>query len=697
MRKIVLSIALLFCLAQLSAKLIVPQACEKPETLYVHETRLVDPWAWLKDSDNPELLRHLKREENYAKSILKSSRKLAKELYQEFLDGISDETESFPWFYKGYHYYSSSPKDKVYPLYYRKAGQLSAKPELILDLNALAKGKDYFDLGLYSLSPDQAYLAYSVDDSGDEDYRLYIKDLSSGKTRDSGLSGVSDLCWYADSNHFLFIRSNERLQSNTCYLCSREDFTPKLLYTEINPEFDLSLYSSTDKSKIFLLAYNKASTEVFETPAEDAHGVFISFGGREPKQVYYPDFLDGRYYIQSNHAHPESPIYTCMSAAKDRDNWQELILPKDTQPIDDYLILEDYLVLMYREDGFDAIAIHERLGGKEIGKFKPQQASDLAFWHNPDPQTDSFSFTMENSLFPQTIYQYHVPSGHIEELYQYPERIKRDYSQYASEILWVNTSDGNKIPLSIVYKKTDNPGPRPLWLNGYGAYGSCEEPYFSHTRFSLLDRGIIYAVAHVRGGGELGSSWYEAGKKQSKKNSFEDFIACMDYLIDNRYTTAGQMLIEGASAGGLLMGAVANMAPEKCALVIADVPFVDAVNTMLDDSLPLTVQEYEEWGDPHDQQAFHYIHSYSPYDNISPQNYPAFLISAGWNDTRVGYWEALKWAQKLRKNQLAPNPIVYQLSDGEGHLGSSDRFVSLLQYAKNMAFALSRISPAKRK
>ena len=251
------------------------------------------------------------------------------------------------------------------------------------------------------------------------------------------------------------------------------------------------------------------------------------------------------------------------------------------------------------------------------------------------------------------------------------------------------------IPLSLVYKNTIKPGPAPLWLNAYGAYGSSEDPYFSHSLFSLLDRGVIYAVAHVRGGGELGASWYDAGKKQHKMNSFTDLIACMDYLIDEGYTTAGQMVIEGGSAGGLLVGAVANMAADKCAVVIADVPFVDMINTMLDDSLPLTVQEYEEWGNPQDVEAFEYMLSYSPYDNVRPQSYLAFLISAGWNDTRVGYWEALKWAQKLRKNTLRNNPIVFRLSYNEGHLGTTDRFASLRQYAESMAFALDLILPAK--
>ena len=692
MKRLSLSIVLLLCLLQLSAKVVPPLAPEQPDTLQIHDTILFDSWAWMREREHPDLQTHLKLEEKYAQNVLKDSRKLSMTLYEEFVAGINEQDQSYPWYKKGYYYYSSNSSDELYPRYYRKRGDLSAPEELILDLNQLAEGKNYLELDVYSISPDQRYLAYSIDDSGDEDYQLFIKDLQTGITRDMGLSAVSDFCWYADNEHFLVICENERWQSNTCYLSSRLQPDPRLLYREADPEFDLSVYRSTDESKIFLLAYNKSRTEVFETDADNPQAGFSSFAGRDPKHIYYPDYLQGRYYVQSNYAHPESPIYSCPTEDTRRENWQELIIAGDSRPIDDYLILNDYLVILYREEGFDAFAIHDRLSGNLLYTYKPEQTSDLAFWHNPDPDITSFTFTLENSLIPTTIYKYHIPEARLELLYQYPQKVSRDYSDYHSEVHWVSTPDGSKIPLSLVYKKQDHEGPRPLWLYGYGAYGSCEDPYFSHSRFSLLDRGLIYAVAHVRGGGELGTAWYEAGKKQNKMNSFTDFIACMDYLIEHGYTTAQQMVIEGGSAGGLLVGAVANMAADKCSVVIADVPFVDAVNTMLDDSLPLTVQEYEEWGNPGDQEAFAYLLGYSPYENVRPQEYPAFMISAGWNDTRVGYWEALKWTQKLRKNQLGTNPIVFRLNRNEGHLGSTDRYASLRQYAETMAFALSMIS-----
>lgn len=691
MRRLSLSIILLICLLQLFAKANPPLAPEIPDTLRIHGQTLVDPWAWMKDREHPKLNKHLKLEARYAEKVLKDSRKLAQTLYQEFVAEISEYDESYPWLDKGYYYYSRSSKDELYPLYCRKAGDLSAPEEVILNVNELARKKDYYELGVYAISPDQRYLAFSVDDNGDEDYRLFIKDLHSGIIIDMDLDAVSDFCWYSDSAHFLVVLSNERWQSNTCYLGSRECGALKLLYTEMNPEFDLSLYTSTDDSKIFLLAYNKSSTEVFETQSASPDGVLYSVAGRKYDHLYYPDFLDGRYYFQSNLNHRDSQIYTCSQDSLGIPFWQELNSARDVQAIDDYLILKDYLVILHREDGFDAISICDRYSGKELAQYQPDQASDLGFWHNPDSDADSFTFTMENALSPLSIYEYHIPDADLNLLHRYPETIPRNYSMYQSEVLWVDASDGSKVPLSLVYKKQDQKGPRPLWLNGYGAYGSCEDPYFSESRFSVLDRGVIFAVAHVRGGGELGTSWYEAGKKLNKMNSFTDFIACMDFLIEHGYTTARQMVIEGGSAGGLLMGTVANMAADKCAVVIADVPFVDAVNTMLDSNLPLTVQEYEEWGNPQDPEIFRYMLSYSPYENVRPQSYPAFLISAGWNDTRVGYWEALKWTQRLRMCQQGTQPIVFRLSYNEGHLGSSDRYAFLRQYAQTMAFALSRI------
>ncbi len=685
----------MFCLTRLSSVPVAPVAPEHPDTLLIHGTMMIDPWAWMKDREHPGLRKHLKAEARYAKKVLKQSRALANTLYREFEEGITDFEQSYPRYDKGFYYYTESSRADLYPRYYRKAGDLAAPASLVLDQNKLARGEDYFELGVYSISPDQRYLAYSVDLSGNEDYRLYIRDLEEGSTSDMGLNAVGDFCWYADSEHFLVVRSNERWQNNTCYRGSRKDRELRLLYTEENPEFDLSVYKGTDDSKIFLLSYNKSSTEVFETDAAIPEGSFRSFAGRQPNHTYYPDYLDGRYYIQSNHIHRESPIYTCEESDIAIASWQELIGTTDTGPIEEYLAMQDYLVLLHRDNGFDAISIYDRLSGKELAQYKPRQVSDLAFWHNPDPDTKSFTFTMENALSPLSIYSYYIPDAELKLLHQYPENIPRNYNDYTSKTLWVSASDGSMIPLSLVYKNTIKPGPAPLWLNAYGAYGSSEDPYFSHSLFSLLDRGVIYAVAHVRGGGELGASWYDAGKKQHKMNSFTDLIACMDYLIDEGYTTAGQMVIEGGSAGGLLVGAVANMAADKCAVVIADVPFVDMINTMLDDSLPLTVQEYEEWGNPQDVEAFEYMLSYSPYDNVRPQSYPAFLISAGWNDTRVGYWEALKWAQKLRKNTLRNNPIVFRLSYNEGHLGTTDRFASLRQYAESMAFALDLILPAK--
>jgi len=691
MKRTALPIILCIVFVSLVAKVKIPLAPEKPDTLYVHDTQLIDPWAWMQDRDDPELSTHLRKESKYASHVLKSSRKLAKTLYGEFASATGNEVQSHPYFYRGYYYYSLSPKDSNYPIYYRKQGSLDAPAELILDCNVLAHKKAYFDLGIYAISPDQRYLAYSVDDSGNEDYRLFIRDLSTRQTMDTGITQVSDFIWYQDSLHFLFVKTNDRWQSNTAYLASREDITPRMIFREQDPQYDLSFYASNDKNKIFLLAYSKNATEVYHCPSDDPNAAFKSFSPRISGIIYYPDFFYDRYYIQASIAGSESAIYTCTQSATDKDAWQSFVPTESAQPIETYLLLKDFLIVLGKTQGFDQFKIYDRHNAKYLCGYTPPQSSDLNFWVNPDPQANSFTFSSENALMPYTIYSYDLMSTELTHLYRHPQKIARDLNQYESKVLWVKSSDNRQIPLSLVYKKSSDNAPRPLWLYAYGAYATSEEPYYSETRFSLLDRGVVYAVAHIRGGGELGQNWYLEGKKQHKMNSFTDFIACIDYLVVAKISSYSQILIEGGSAGGLLVGAVANLAPQKCRVVIADVPFVDVLNTMLNPDLPLTVQEYEEWGDPQQKEAFEYIKSYCPYTNVSPQSYPAFLISAGWNDTRVGYWEALKWTQILRKNQKSSAPIVFRLNLNEGHLGTQDHHQSLRQYAQSMAFGLSLI------
>jgi len=666
-----------------------PVAVVRPDTVSVSGRTMVDNWSYLRNRDDKRVHKLLKAENKYAKSMMKPSRCLADSLYHEFLQTLGDNERSYPWFEKGYYYYTQEQKGKAYPLHYRSTHADLSQAQLIMDENQLARGHDFFALGVYAISPDQRYLAYSLDLNGDEVYKLYLKDLRNYQTIDLQITNITDLAWCNDNYHFLYTTMNDRWQTDNCYLGDISGQPGILKYHENDAAYDLSFYKSCDKSKLFLLSYSKNQTEIRFMDASLPEQDFVLFRPRAEGVIYYPDYLDGTFYIQTNLENPDQSIMTCSEKSFEGQNWQPLISGQDGEPIDSFQLFSDQIVLLRRSKGFKCFRMHSRKTGALLANYTPERPSDLTFWHNPDPGAKSYTFTCENETTPLTIFSYDLSSQKASVLYQYPRYGSQSPEDYTTELRYVSTKDGRQVPLCLVFAKNlDLTRPHPLWLYGYGAYGDCEEPYFSESRYSLLKRGFIYAVAHVRGGGEMGNQWYREGKLLNKQNSFSDFIACMDYVLAQGLCTSRQMVIEGGSAGGLLMGAVANKAYAKCRLVIADVPFVDVVNTMLDDSLPLTLQEYEEWGNPHDPMYLDYMLQYSPYDNVQAHSYPAFLVSTAWNDTRVGYWEALKWVQKLRAFTTSPHPVLYRINWHEGHTGSNDRYQSLRYFADEQAYAI---------
>jgi len=686
--KLVLLLTVLSLSLSLSAKLNAPRAEKIPQQTACNGQILVDNYAWLRDRDNPKVLKLLKQENKYAKQQMKGSKALADSLYKEYLTATDYSQNSYPYLEKGYYYYSETQKGKAYPVHYRYKNVPGAAKEVVLDENQLAKGKAFFALGVYAISPDQRYLAYSTDVKGDENYTLYLKDLDSGQTKSLGVEQISDFVWCADSHSFFYITTNERWQSDRSFLANILEPEGKLQYQEMNPYYDLSFYKSSDRGKIFLLSYGKKDTEVRVADAAAPEKGFEVFWPREQELIYYPDFMNGNYYIHNNFSCADMDIQTSSDSLPNAD-WHPLIKGKEGEPISAYLLFRDRLALIRRLKGFEAIQIFSLPEGKLLDTIKPESPCNLDFWHNGDINAPELYYSLENEVTPYTIYKYSFASHSSEQVYQEPVHSKFKPEEFTSQICYVPVSDTLFVPLRLVYKKDlDLSKPHPLWLSGYGAYGDMEDPYFSVTRFSVLSRGLIYAVANVRGGGELGDSWYQQGKLLNKPNSFSDLAACVDYLLENGYTTSRQLAIEGGSAGGLLVGATSNLIADKLALVVADVPFVDALNTMLDDSLPLTLQEYEEWGDPHDPEFFECIRQYSPYENVQAKPYPAFLISTAWNDTRVGYWEALKWAQKLRDNTNSANPVIYRIYWHEGHTGTTDRFQSLRFMADQAGFIL---------
>ncbi len=685
------SIALWFALSLLATP--VPLAPAHPDTLSHMGVSKVDDWAWMKERENPFLAKHLVAEDNYTSALMEANAKLTKQIQKEFIANIPKQQSSYPYEQDGYLYYSKDFKNKAYPLHFRKKNTAGAKEELIMDENKLAHGQSFFALGVFAISPDARTLAYSVDYLGDEIYTLFLKDLNSGKVKNTHFKGISDFVWQSDNRHAIVTKQNARLQVDSCYRLDTATNISTLLYIESDPAWDLGLYLTCDAKYIILSSSSKDSNENLYLARKDYVGEPKVLLPRKSGYQSYPDILGDKLYVQTNLWNPDFAFAVTELSQPDTSNWQLLIKPQEGVPLSGVLVFKDYLVAIRRVSGFERIQVIDLENLETVYEISPASPSDLSFWHNPNPMAECFTYSIENELTPYSIYQFNFADGLSTLLYQSPIPKGFNRDNYISKLVQVSAKDGSSIPLSIIYAKNlDTSIPQPMWLSGYGAYGDTNDPYFSGTLFSLIDRGFIYAVAHIRGGGEFGQAWYDAGRLMNKMNSFTDFIACMDYINDHELSSPELLVIEGGSAGGLLMGAVTNLAPEKMRLVIADVPFVDLLSTMLDDSLPLTLQEYEEWGDPTDLSAYNYMAQYSPYDNVKPARYPAMLISAAWFDTRVGYWEGLKWAQKLRANNLGTNPIVFRLLYHEGHTGSTDRFQSLHSYAETYAYAIGLIT-----
>ncbi|HPS39057.1 MAG TPA: prolyl oligopeptidase family serine peptidase [Candidatus Cloacimonadota bacterium] len=676
-------------LAGFSLRPKVPFAQPVPDTLSVHKMSIVDNWSWLKDREDPRLPGVLKAEAVYTKKTMSSSRGLAKKLYKEFEAFEPKDYQSYPYLRNGYYYYTREKSGKSYPIHCRIKDNPKAREEVILDENKLAKGHEFFALGAYSISFDGRWLAYSVDFSGDENYSLFIKDLNKDKTHDTGIPGVSECLWKSDDKTLILSRINGRYQTDTVWSYDRTTKEEKLLYTELDAAWDISLYYSGNYDLIFLLSSSKDTSEAQFMPSRGLENQFRLLTTRSQGHIYYPDYYSGLFYIQSNRLNPDYTIYLCHERSTILESWKVVVPGVAGSPITGFMVFDKALVVLSRQDGFERLSIWDRSGDGLRYTLPQSELVDLAFWTNTDLEADHFYYTRESELTPLSIVQHNFISRTDSLEYQYKPAKDFYPEKYKTELKLIKAKDGTDIPLRLAYRADlDLSQPHSLMLYGYGAYGDVEDPYFSTTLFPLLDRGLIYAVANIRGGGEFGKGWYDAGRLHNKITTFTDFIACIDWLIDNGITTKNRLAINGGSAGGLLIGAVVNLAPGKMKLAIADVPFVDPLNTMLDPNLPLTIQEYEEWGDPRVPEDFEYILSYSPYDNVSLQEYPNVLISAAWHDSRVGYWEGLKWAQKLRTQNTGYNSILFRLNQDEGHTGSGDRFKSLREYSRTMGYML---------
>jgi oligopeptidase B len=629
-----------------------------------------DPFFWLREKDNPDVLKYLRAENRYTETALKHTESLQNTIYQEMRQRIKEDDVSVPQKIGDYYYYSRTETGRQYAVHCRKKGSLDAKEEVLLDENELAKGKEYFRVGILSVSPDHKLLAYSTDTNGSETYTIRIKTLETGESLPDEIRNSSySFAWANDNKTFFYDQLDDahRPYKALKHILGASVDQDPTVYEEKDDRFFLEISKSRSEKFIFVSVESERASEVRFVDADRAEGELRLIRPRENDLLYSVDHHGDRFFIATNENAKNFKVMETPVASPDKEHWKDF-LPYDPKvKVDAVDAFENHLVVSGRRNGLPAIWICDLKSGEthEINFDEPTY--EVSLDRNP--------VSRQKELKKETP----VLGGYKK-------------SDYVSERVFAKADDGVEVPISLFYKKGfRKDGTAPLLLTGYGAYGISTDAEFSSSTISLVDRGFVFAIAHIRGGGELGRTWYDDGKLLKKKNTFTDFVSCAQYLIDQQYAAPKRVAILGGSAGGLLMGAVMNMRPELFTSVIAVVPFVDVLNTMSDPSLPLTVTEYEEWGNPQDPKYFDYIASYSPYDNIEEKQYPNLLVTGGLNDPRVSYWEPAKWVAKQRRLKHQNRILLLKTNMGAGHGGDSGRFDRLKEVAMEYAFAIDTL------
>jgi oligopeptidase B len=681
-----------------------PHAAKLAHQIEIHGDVIVDDYFWLRDKDAPGVMEYIEAENDYTEEVLAPHAVLKESLYQELKARVKEDDLSVPVKKDGYYYYSRVAAGKQYAIHCRKVGNLDSSEEIILDENQLAEGQPYFQLGTFSISPNHQLLAYAEDTDGSETYTLRIKNLETGELLPESIANTYySLEWVNDNRTFYYTVLDENLRPYRLYrhTIGQPIARDELIYEEQDSQFFVGCDKSRDDRYIFLTTNGKITSEQYFVSADDPQGTFEIVTPRQKGHEYSATHHQGYFYILTNDRAQNFRIMRTLVSQPQQQYWQEY-LPHDPERllegIDEF---KDYLIISERYQGLGqlrAIEIHSKASHYLEFDDPTYLVFGAANWEY-DTQTFRFGYT--SLVLPMTVFEYDLRSLSVGSAESRTKTILKqneipggyDPSQYHSERIFARSHDGVEVPISIVYRRDcRRDGTHPLYLYGYGSYGASLDPGFSTNRLSLLDRGFVYAIAHIRGGSELGRHWYESGKFLQKKNTFLDFIACAEHLIAQKYTSAGNIAIAGGSAGGLLVGATINLKPELFKAAIAQVPFVDVLNTMLDDTLPLTQLEYDEWGNPADEEFYRYIRSYSPYDNVTAQAYPNLLITAGLNDPRVTYWEPAKWTAKLRSLKTDDNLLLLKTNMDSGHGGASGRYEYLKDIALEYTFLLSVFS-----
>jgi len=689
-----------------------PVARREPVEHVLHGDRRVDHYAWLRHKENPEVIAYLNAENAYTDAILKPTEPLQEKLYQEMLGRILQTDLSVPYRLRGYLYFTRTEEGKQYAIHCRRCDADGAEEEVLLDLNRLAEGHSFLGLGSFEVSQDNHLLAYSTDTTGFRQYVLQVKDLRTGTTFPERFERVTSVAWASDNRTLFYTVEDETTKrSHRLYrhvLGSTE--ADPLLYEETDERFRIEVERTRSGAFLLLNIASHTASEVRYLRADQPSEEFKLIAPREDNHEYYaehhpglaPNPTDGLFYIRTNSGGRTFRLMTVPVSEPRREFWHEVIPNRPEVMLAAAGAFRTHLVLFEREGGLPYIRIVDltadapnALAASHRIEFD-EPAYNASIGENPEFSVSHVRFQYESFVTPRSIFDYDVRTRERILRKQQPVLGGYDAAQYVSERLHATASDGTRVPLSVVHRRdTPRDGSAPLLLYGYGSYGISVPVNFSSNRLSLLDRGVIYAVAHVRGGGELGKPWHDAGRMRQKRNTFTDFIAAAEHLIALRYTTPQKLVIEGGSAGGLLMGAVTNMRPDLFRMVISHVPFVDVLNTMLDASLPLTVGEYEEWGNPQVAEDYFYMKSYCPYTNLERRAYPAILAKTGLNDSQVMYWEPAKYVAKLRTLKTDANPLLLKINMGAGHGGASGRYDYLREIALDYAFLLTHLGVGK--
>jgi oligopeptidase B len=672
-----------------------PTAKKIPKTLEKHGDKRVDDYFWLNDRQDKEVIDYLNSENQYYEEMTAHTKGLKNLLFEEMKGRIKEDDSSVPYFFNGYWYITRFETGKDYPIYARKKGSLTAKEEILFDCNEMAKGHSYFQLGGVSISPDNKYASFGVDIIGRRIYTIQVKNLQTGKLFEDKIENTTGSSTWANDNKTLFYTQQDKqtLRSDKVFkhkLGGRQE-QDVLVYDEVDDTFNVSVSKEKSKKYIVISSSSTLTTEFRTLLADDPDGEFKVFQPRVRGMEYSIAHYGDSFYILTNKDDATNfKLMKTPEKATSMENWKDLIPHREDVLLEDIEIFKDYLVLGERSNGLNKIRIMPWNGKGEYYLPFDSETYTANISTNPDFDTQILRYSYQSLGTPSSVIDFNMKTKEKEiKKEQQVLGGKFDKKNYIEERVWATAEDGTKIPISMIYRKgMKKDGKNPLLLYAYGSYGATMDPYFSSTRLSLLDRGFIYAIAHIRGGEDMGRLWYENGKLLHKKNTFTDFIDCSKFVIKEKYTSAEHLYAEGGSAGGLLMGAVVNMAPELYHGVIAQVPFVDVVTTMLDDTIPLTTGEYDEWGNPNEKEYYDYMKSYSPYDNVKAQNYPNMYVSTGLHDSQVQYWEPAKWVAKLRTLKTDTNLLFLDTNMDAGHGGASGRFEALKELAKEFSFLL---------